>query len=469
MANAPERETTAHSGAAVAAAGPETVLPEVNAALGVEAAVGPAPVERRRGIGGLYYGWWLVGAAFVAQLVSVGAQNYIIGPFMTPMSDDLGWTRSEFTLARTIGQFVLAGAGLFIGVQVDKAGARRLMQVGVLILGATLFAISYVQTLWQWWLLNGIALTVGAAMIGNLVVNVTLSKWFVEKRGRAVGFAAMGVSFAGIAITPSTTLIIDAIGWRDTWKVLAVAAPLIILPISLLMRRAPEDHGLHPDGRTDAEIAAGGGQAAAADFAGSMTRQQALRTRTFYLVVFGFGLGALSIGVMLVQTIPYLTDAGYSRGMAAFMITLTSIPAMATKPLWGWLVDKVDPRRLAATGFFINAISMLAIVAAVRSGIEPAVWIAFFMLGFGWGGLIPLQEVIWGSFFGRRYLGSVRSAALPFALILQASSPVLSSYYFDRVGNYDGAFFAIAALAILAMLLLLSAKRPTRPDPVPVT
>src|SRR5690606_25111519 len=152
---------------------------------------------------------------------------------------------------------------------------------------------------------------------------------------------------------------------------------------------------------------AGAGRAAAADFATSMTRQQALRTRTFYLIVFGFGLGALSIGVMLVQTIPYLTDAGYSRSTAAFMITLTSIPSLATKPVWGWMVDKVDPRRLAATGFAINAIAMVSIVFAVRSDIHPLVYLAFFLLGFGWGGLIPLQEVIWGSFFGRRFLGSV--------------------------------------------------------------
>jgi sugar phosphate permease len=342
------------------------------------------------------------------------------------------------------------------------------MQCGAVVLGLALVATSFVQAQWQWLLVNGLAVTAGAALIGNLVVNVTLSKWFVEKRGRVVGFSSMGVSFAGVFLVPATTTLVDVVGWRTAWQVLGVAIFLVIFPVSFLMRRAPEDYGLHPDGKSAAEIARGGGQAAAADFASSMTRSQALRTPSFYLIVFAYGFGALSIGVMLAQTVPYMTDAGYSRTFAAFMISLTSIPAMFTKPLWGWLVDKIDARALSATGFLINAVAMVAIVLSVRSGSEPAVLASYFLLGFGWGGLIPLQEVVWASFFGRRYLGSVRSAGLPFSLIVGASAPYVTTLYFDRIGNYDGAFLAIAGFAILATLLILSARKPSRaPVPTP--
>jgi len=222
---------------------------------------------------GIYYGYYLVAAAFIAQFVSVGSQNYVVGTFLKPMTEELDWTRSEYTLARTIGQFVLGFGGLFIGSYVDRHGGRRLMAGGIFVLTAAMFAISYVQELWQWLLLNGLMLTVGAALIGNLVVNVTLSKWFVEKRGRVVGFSSMGVSFAGVALTPFATALVDDVGWRMAWRILAVGAIVIILPLSFVMRRAPEDHGLHPDGKSDAEVAQGGGQAAAHDFASSLTRQ----------------------------------------------------------------------------------------------------------------------------------------------------------------------------------------------------
>ncbi|MBM3138656.1 MAG: MFS transporter [Chloroflexi bacterium] len=410
----------------------------------------------------IYYGYWLVVVAFIAQFVSVGAQNYVFGPFFKPMTDDLGWTRSEYTLARTLGQFVFAFAGLMIGAYVDRHGGRRLMRVGVAILVASMVACSYVTELWQWWLLNGLALTAGAAMMGNLVVNVTLAKWFVEKRGRAAGFASMGVSFAGVALTPFATVLIDEVGWRAAWRLLALGAAAIIVPLSFAMRRAPEDYGLQPDGKSAEEIAAGGGQRAAADLASSMTRRQAMRTSSFYLVVFAFGLGGLSIGMMLVQTIPFMTDAGYSRAVAALMITVASVPAMVTKPVWGYFIDRADAQRLSNVGFVLTAAAMALIVVSVRARIDPLVYVAFFLLGTGWGGFIPLQEVVWATFFGRRYLGAVRSAGMPFALLLSASAPLLASLYFDQVGNYDGAFLAVAAFSLVAVLLISLARRPSR-------
>jgi OFA family oxalate/formate antiporter-like MFS transporter len=412
----------------------------------------------------VYYGYWLVAAAFIAQFVAVGSQNYVIGVFFKPMTDDLGWTRSEFTLSRTLGQLVMAFTGFFIGAYVDRHGGRRLMTAGVTVLAAALLLTSWVQTLWQWLILNGLILTVGAAMVGNLVVNVTLSKWFVEKRGRVVGFAAMGVSFAGIVLPPLMTVIVDAWGWRAAWRVLAIGAAALIYPISLMMRRAPEDHGLYPDGKTAAQVAAGQGRAAAIDYASSLTRREALHTASFYLIVLAFSLFALSISVMLLQTIPFMTDAGYSRGVASLMITLTSIPALLTKPIWGYYMDRTPPKRLAALGAAMTGISVMVIVLGVRASLDTLVFAGFFVLGCGWGGLIPLQEVIWASFFGRRFLGAVRSAGLPFSLALSASGPLLVSLYYDSHGNYNGAFLIVAALNLVAAVLMLFVPRPTRPD-----
>jgi MFS transporter, OFA family, oxalate/formate antiporter len=410
----------------------------------------------------IYYGYWLVGAAFIAQFVSVGAQNYIIGPFFEPMTTDLGWTRSEYTLARTLGMFVMAFTGFFVGAYVDRHGGRRLMMIGIVILSAAMFALSYVEELWQWILLNGLILTVGAALIGNLVVNVTLSKWFVEHRGRAIGWASMGVSMAGVALTPTATAIIDEWGWRAAWQIFAIGAVALILPLSFVMRRAPEDHGWNPDGRTAAQVAAGAGAKAMADFASSLTRSQALRTPTFYMLVIAFGMFMATIGVMLLQTIPFMTDAGYSRATASLMITVSSIPALVSKPVWGWLVDKWDGQKLASISAALTGTAMVLITLSVHTGSLPFVYFAFFVLGCGWGGLIPLQEVIWATFFGRRYLGAVRSAGLPFTIVLGAGAPLLASFYFDQVGNYDGVFYAVAGLNFGAAIVLLLIPRPLR-------
>lgn len=377
------------------------------------------------------------------------------------MLAELQWSRSDFTLPRTVGQFVMAFVGFFIGAYVDRYGPRRFQIVGLAVLGGAIYLCSHVQTISGWILINGVMLTSGSALIGNLVVNVTLSKWFVEQRGSAVAWSAMGVSFAGLTITPGITWAIDVVGWREAWQWLALIAVLVMVPCAAMMRRAPEDYGLHPDGKSDLQVRGGLAQKAADDYSNSMTRTEAIRTRSFYLLATSFGIFSAGIGVMLLQTIPYLTDASISRVNAAFMITVASIPAMLTKPLWGYVIDRMEaPRRLAALSASITGIATALIAWGQMEASLALLYVGFITLGMGWGGMIPLQEVIWAGYFGRRYLGEVRSAALPIALAMGASGPWLSSWYYDRVGNYDGAFVAVAGLNLLAALLIYATRKP---------
>lgn len=417
----------------------------------------------------LYYGYWLIGAAFVAQFIAAGMQNYIIGPFMVPMITELDWTRAEFTLPRTLGQVVMAFTGFIIGAQVDRHGARRFMLIGTLILSGSLYILSTVETLLAWIVINGVLLTVGASLIGNLVVNVTLSKWFVDFRGRAVAFAAMGVSFAGVILTPFSSWAIDTYGWREAWQILGLTSLVVVLPAAFTMRRRPEDFGLHPDGRSDDDIGQGLGARAAADFANSLTRSQAIRTSTFYMLVTAFGLFVITIQVMLLQTVPLMTDAGFDRNTAALMITVASVPALLSKPIWGWLIDGLDAKPLASISAAATGISLFVIVFAAQNQSLIGLIAGFGLMGIGWGGMIPLQEVIWASFFGRRYLGAVRSAALPLTLLITASSPLATSYYRDVVGNYDGAILAVGTLNLISALLILMLKKPSLTNPTRTT
>jgi sugar phosphate permease len=408
----------------------------------------------------IYYGYWLIAAAFAAQFIAAGMQNYIIGPFMVPMTLELDWTRAEFTLPRTLGQVVMAFTGFYIGARVDRYGARRFMLLGTFVLSASLYALSFVETLFSWIMINGVLLTVGASLLGNLVVNVTLSKWFVDFRGRAVAWAAMGVSFAGVILTPFSSWTIDTYGWRDAWQILSITTLIFVLPPALAMRRRPEDFGLHPDGRSDHDIGQGLGEKAAADFANSLTRSQAVRTSTFYMLVVAFGLFVITIQVMLLQTVPLMTDAGFDRNTAALMITVASVPALLSKPIWGWLIDGSDAKPLASISAAATGISLFVIVYGAQSQSLTILIIGFGLMGIGWGGMIPLQEVIWASFFGRRYLGAVRSAALPLTLLITAGSPIATSYYRDIVGNYDGAILAVGTFNLISAGLIMMLKKP---------
>ena len=180
------------------------------------------------------------------------------------------------------------------------------------------------------------------------------------------------------------------------------------------------------------------------------------------MLAFAFFL--ITIQVMLLQTVPFMTDAGYDRTTAALMITVASIPALLSKPVWGWLIDGLQPKPLASVSAGITGGSLFIIVFAAQAHYMPGLILGFSLLGLGWGGMIPLQEVIWASFFGRRYLGAVRSAAMPFTIFLTAGAPVATSHYFDVVGNYDGAILTVGAANLLSALMILALRKPVRSD-----
>ncbi len=418
---------------------------------------------------GFYYGYWILGGAFVSQLITIGMMTSVVGPFVTPMTESLGWTQSEFFTATTVSRFVMSGVGFFIGASVDRHGGRRFMFAGMLVLGAALFFAGSVTELWQWILLRGVMFTMGAALVGNLVVNVTMSKWWVTKRGRMIGFSSMGVSLAGMMFPGVATILIEQFGWQDAWRVLAFISMGAILPVALIMRRQPEDYGWYPDGLNEEQVRSGGGAAAQADFDNSFTRREALRTKALYLIVLAFGLGGVGIQVMLVQSIPFLRDNGFSPGFAAAMATVMSFPALISKPFWGWTTDHMEPKIAAAIGFAQSGVAMVIIVFAATSDIVPLLVLGYAMMGWGFGGQIPLQETIWGSYFGRRYLGSVRSVAMPISLVIGASSPLIVATYRDTVGDYNGVFVGVGILWLVAALVVMFVRKPPRPArPVPI-
>ena len=144
------------------------------------------------------------------------------------------------------------------------------------------------------------------------------------------------------------------------------------------------------------------------------------------------------------------------------MLAIFSFPTAFTKPVWGYLAERVPVRYLAAFAFALTAASMVMIVALASARSWEAMAVAFFLLGVGAGGLFPLSEFVWASYFGRLHLGAVRSVGIPLALIFSAGVPLLTSFYFDAVGNYYGAFFAMGAAWLTSAVLILAIRPPRR-------
>ncbi len=412
---------------------------------------------------GIFWGWWIVIGAVVAQFAAMGSGGAIAGVYLRPMTEELGWTATEFTFGGSSAFLVGGFAGFLIGPLVDRFGARPIMLVGACLYALAFFLMSFVDALWHFVALSMLAGGAGLAMIGSLVVNTTLAKWFVVRRGWAIALGSSGISLSGLIMPVAMTGIVDSLGWRDAYVVLAAFMFAIIVPVALVMRRQPEDYGLLPDG---AVAGTGNGvdpaaiEAHARDATNSFSRGEALRTSAIWLLVIGYGLNMMALSAVLVHAIPFMTDYGFTRTQAAAALAVNGGANLSAKFVWGYLLQRAHVRKLSATALSISALGVVLMLVAAQVGGLGLMFTAFFFWGFGFGGSVPLGEFIWAKYFGRVHIGAVRGVGAPFSIAFGAFGPVLAGFYFDAAGSYDGIFAAFVVVYLLGATAILISREP---------
>ncbi len=408
----------------------------------------------------IYRGWYLVAFAFTAQMV---AGPYVTGVIFRPMTEDLHWSRGDFALANTFSVIVGGSIGLFVGPLVDGRHGRWLLTVGALIAGLSLSSLAFVHELWQFWLLRGVLYMVGSASISPMVVNAILSKWFVRKRGRAISIASMGLSAGAVVLAPAIAYVIVQFGWRVAWAVQGgLLCAALAVPAMLIIRRQPEDVGLLPDGASE-PINSRLEPARTAVTEESWTRREAMRTRELWMLIAIFGIGGLPASAIVLHLIPFFQDVGFSVAVAVFIVGFENAFALVSKPIWGYYLDQLDPRRLVALGWGFKLLPLLGLPLIGNTyGLWPVLPLAA-LYGIGVGSGQTGQEVIWAHYFGRRHIGAVRSIASPFTIIFGAGGTWFAGVAWDATGSYTLPFILFAVLSLVAMIGIMLVRPPTHP------
>ena len=419
----------------------------------------PASLFGRR----VYYGWYIVAFTFLATMMSAGISAYGLGVFVTPMTEELGWSRTDIALGQTIATGVSGMLGLFIGGPIDRRGGRELVVLGSVITGVGYILLGQVHELWQYYLIKSGVLTFGSAFMGGMVLNIAVSNWFVRYRGRAIAITAMGISVGAIVMPILATRAIETFGWRATWTAIGVLIWAVVIPPAwLVLRRRPEDHGLEPDGgagqtpRGNNRLAA---QRAATDGM-RWTRREAIRTPALWMLIITFGLASMGYGAMFLHLIPFLTDSGYSARQAAGAFSMIGVAGLLSKPIWGLIAERVVPRYCAASEFALLGLGILLVMAAPSLA---TMYVAIFVLGLGIGGVVTVQETVWADYYGRLTLGTVRSIGRPFTIVFSAGGPVFASLAYDFRDSYEIAFVLFVVAYVAAALLILVTPAPRKP------
>lgn len=421
---------------------------------------------------GLYYGWIMVAAALAMNFSMSPMNPVVFSFFLLPMSLEMGWTRSQLALALSFRLLAAGFSGPILGRLLDRIGSRWLGVVGGLIGGCSLIASGAVMELWQLYLIYAISGMGGmGGPGGNLLTTVPVAKWFIAKRGRAMTIASVGMPAGTTLSIPLTQWLIGTIGWRRSWMVYGgIAGPLISLLSGLVMRRAPEDYGLHPDGVgtvDTGQVNTGKARPQPATTEANWTLGQTVRTTTFWIVLPAFALSGFALSGTLVHRVAFWQDQGIPLPLIALGTSVDPFTVVFSGLFFGFLGERLSVRVLGLVAGIGLACSMVPMV--VMPGEAYGVFLHNFLWGAAIGAFITVNNLVWATYYGRRSLGAIQGIVLPVSIISNAIAAPGYGLLLD-VGVQPALVWSLS-LALFATTggLLTFARPPKLPQPAPAT
>ncbi len=413
----------------------------------------------------IYYGWYIVAVGFIANVTSSFALASTLSIFLKPMTLDLGVSRGVFSLLRSGEGIIGAFMAPFVGPLVDRHGSRWLVTGGAVVAAVGYFILSQVEDFWQFVLVRWTFVTMGDALLGYMVINVMIARWFVRKRGRAIAVSSMGIGFAKIVMPVLVVPLLAWLGWRHTWAVFGVLTlVLIVAPALLYIRRSPEDMGLNPDGLDPLAVTGERTPRSQPDAASETriwSRKAGLRTRAFWLIAAVFGVSAVGVTGVNLHVFAYVTDIGYSGLRAVGVLSVIASTQLGSPLVWGLIADRVDVRWSTLAKFLIQAAGL---VVAITAGSLTLVYVGFFFYGVGLGGNMVLQDVVWARIFGRLSMGKIRGLGILMTHSFAALGPPFFGFLFDWTGSYTVPFTIFAVTLVISGFLSLFIVAPAQAE-----
>ena len=394
---------------------------------------------------------WLVNFSTMAT------GNLSFGLFVLPMGGELGMSRGLLGWAITARRMAAGVSSFIVGRLIDRYGPRVLIPVSAAIIGVALLAMSRVNSPWQVIAIFGLLGMTGLAAPQNIMTSVPVAKWFQRKRGMALALAVSGLGIGGVFFLPFTQWLLDSVGWRTTWVVMAVIFMAMSIPLSaIFLRRQPEDMGLQVDGRPLASTGAGRtGPPAAEEM--SWTVREAFRTATMWKLLLTFALAGVAQGGTSVHRIPYWIENGFDAQIVSFSFAGDAGGAATMALFAGWMADRV-PIRVISVGSFTGLAVAMALALIGRN--EFFLFSSGILFGLSVGAGMIVHSYVFAEYFGRTFLGSIRGIVLPVMLISAGIGAPMVGYIRDSTGSYVSSWWMILALNLLAALIISSATKP---------
>jgi MFS family permease len=403
---------------------------------------------------GVYYGWVLVLMLGITQTITWGILYYGFTVLLPAMETDLGWSRGQMSGAFSLGMLLSGLCAAPVGRWLDARGPRLLMTCGSVAATLLIVAWSQVSSLvgfYVLWALIGI--TMSTVLYEPAFAVVTA--WFERHRTRALTAVTLMAGFASTIFMPIESWLVELQGWRMALLTLAAfLAVTTILPHALMLRRRPEDLGLHLDGDPAPTERTSSGPVAGVSAGVSVG--QALREPAFRWLAVAFSLSTVANIAVGVHLVAYLQDRGFDLTLAATATGLVGAMQVLGRIVLGLVGDRVPLRMTAALALGLQPISIL-ILLVVPGTVGVFAFIALF--GAAKGALTLLRPAYVASLYGRERYASIAGALAAFVVGATALAPISAGLVYDLLHSYDPLFWAFVVLSAVSAGAVLLARR----------
>lgn len=370
---------------------------------------------------------------FLTLFSLVGLSFYGLPFFYDFMVSEFGWSRTTVTSGNAFGKILVGPLfGFLAGWIIDRFGPRRLMMAGILMGGLALVGLSQMTALWMFYffyLFNALGYVCG----GPLPNQVLLSRWFDKARGKAMGFAYLGIGIGGALVPQLARWLEGRLGWHSALATLGVLMIAIAIPMVWFVKEAPEGYEAR---NTEPAPSIGG----------------ILKSRSFYLLAIGSMCSIGAVGGTNQHLKLFMSlDQGYSQAMAANVISLVLASSIVGRLLMGWLADRFPKKYVM---LLIYAMVSAAIPLLYFVSTPNVIYVFAVVFGIAFGGDYMIIPLMAAELFGLKVMGRVMGIILTADGLAEALSPMLVGYLRDQSKNYVNGFAALIILAVVGAIAI---------------
>jgi MFS transporter, OFA family, oxalate/formate antiporter len=399
----------------------------------------------------IFYGWFVVAAAFVVTFVGFGSA-YTFSAFLESLQRDFSASRGAVSLVFSFAGFLYFGLGVVSGPLADRWGARRIASLGMGLVGLGLVLAGQARTIGQVYAAYsiGIGLGVGCAYVPAVAV---VQRWFVKRRGFASGLAVSGIGVGTLVMPPLATKLITELGWRDAYLVLGCLAAVIGVGACFLIRDDPHDYGSGPDG---VPLESASGQPARTGVA----IREAVRSPRFVGLYAACLVSAFGVFVPFVHLVPYAIDHQVAPATAVLLLGVIGVGSTAGRFFLGGLADRVGRDRFLVAMFAGMALAFFVWTIAA----EP-LSLAVFALVFGlfYGGWVAVLPAVVTDHFGGRNVSGIIGILYTSVALGTLLGPSAAGFAFDLRRSYFIPIALSAAANVVAALIAAATARTHSP------